>query len=169
MDVVTAFVLGVEVSARLGSVASGRFHAQGFHPTDAQFSIPYLVATGLVRRRTTLDDLEPAALADPAVQRIVASTDYAVDRDSRFPAHCSGEVVVELADGESLRARRDVNPRAPVPQCPSAPLGDEQIRAKYDANAGRAVSTAAAERISDLVTGSDEGSRRVLAALRDCS
>ena len=32
-DMLTAFVLGVEVAARLGSVAKGGFHQIGFHPT----------------------------------------------------------------------------------------------------------------------------------------
>src|SRR6186713_3225020 len=32
-DMLAAYVLGVEVSARLGSVAKGGFHQVGFHPT----------------------------------------------------------------------------------------------------------------------------------------
>jgi hypothetical protein len=32
-DIVTAYILGVEVAARLGAVAQGGFHQVGFHPT----------------------------------------------------------------------------------------------------------------------------------------
>ena len=36
---------------------------------DAQFSIPYIVATGLLKGRFTLDDLDDASLADPLCSR----------------------------------------------------------------------------------------------------
>ena len=48
-DMVTAFILGVEVAARLGSVAKGGFHQIGFHPTGLVGTFGCAVATGWLR------------------------------------------------------------------------------------------------------------------------
>jgi 2-methylcitrate dehydratase PrpD len=45
-DMLTAFVLGVEVAARLGSVAKGGFHQIGFHPTGLIGTFGCTMVTG---------------------------------------------------------------------------------------------------------------------------
>ena len=126
---------------------------------EAQFSIPYLVGTALCKGRLSLDDLEDAALRDPAVLALAAITDYRHDPDSGFPRHYSGEVVVELHDGRTLREREAVNRGAE-----DRPLTAGDIRAKYCDNALRQVPAARAEAIEQCVLGLEQGSARNLAA-----
>ena len=47
-DLLRAFILGTEVSARVGMVAAGRFHKQGFHPTGVAGAFGATVAAGLL-------------------------------------------------------------------------------------------------------------------------
>jgi 2-methylcitrate dehydratase PrpD len=126
---------------------------------DAQFSIPYVVATGLLRGGFTLDALEPAALADPAVRALAKRVDYAVDPGSTFPRHYTGEVVVELESGEVLRHREAVN-RGNADR----PLSNAEIEAKYFDNAMRDLERDTASRIRDAVLALDAAPASRLAA-----
>lgn len=47
-EVIRAFVLGTEVSARVGMAAAGRFHKQGFHPTGVAGAFGAAIAAGLL-------------------------------------------------------------------------------------------------------------------------
>lgn len=124
---------------------------------DAQFSVPYIVATGLVKGRFTLDELEPAALADPAVLALAARVEYEIDPDSTFPRHYTGEVIVETIDGRRVAHREAVNRG-----CADRPVSNEDIVAKFHANAARTVSASAAARIAQAVLQLDEQPARVL-------
>ena len=53
---------------------------------DAQFSIPYIVATGLLKGRFTLAELEDEALRDSAVLSLASRVDYEVDPALDLPA-----------------------------------------------------------------------------------
>ena len=70
---------------------------------EAQFSVPYIVATGLLKGRFTLAELEDEAL--PQLRR--AGGRVAGRLRGRpclnVPRHYTGEVVVETTDGRSLR------------------------------------------------------------------
>ena len=117
---------------------------------DAQFSIPYQVATALLRGRFTLAELEPDALVDPGILGLAAKVDYAVDPDTTFPKHYSGEVVVEMTDGATLRRRVPINRGAP-----DRPLANAEVVEKYLANATTAVSKAKAAAVQDQILGLD--------------
>ncbi len=121
-------------------------------PYEAQFSIPYIVAAALIRQRFTLADIEPAAIADTAVQALAERVCYSIDPNSPYPKYFSGEVVVTLTDGRTLRHREQMNRG-----CAERPLSATEIEAKFHANATRAISSARAERIRSLVLGLDDG------------
>jgi 2-methylcitrate dehydratase PrpD len=125
---------------------------------DAQFSIPYIVATGLTKGRFTLAELEDSALNDRAVLDLAARVDYEIDKGSTFPRHYTGEVVVETADGRTLRKREGINRG-----CADRPLSNDEVAAKFFDNADRAVPRAGAERIRDAVLGCDKAGARALA------
>ncbi len=125
---------------------------------DAQFSIPYIVATSLLKGRFTLAELEDQALDDPAVLSLASRVDYEVDPASTFPRHYTGEVIVETEDGRSFAHREGVNRG-----CADRPLGNGEIAAKFFDNAVRAVSRASAERIRDAVLDLDHRNARALA------
>jgi len=113
---------------------------------DAQFSIPYLVAAAWLRGRMTLAELEPEPLADPSILALAARVGYAADPDSPFPRTYSGELVVTLRDGRTLRHREEVNRGAP-----DRPLTNADIVSKYRGNAATALSPGAAARIEAAV------------------
>jgi 2-methylcitrate dehydratase PrpD len=125
---------------------------------DAQFSIPYIVATGLLKGRFTLGELEDAALHDAAVLNLAARVEYEADPDSTFPRHYSGEVIVDTKDGRSLRHREAINRG-----CADRPLTNDGIVAKFLDTAQRAVSRPAAERVLNAVLNFDRASARTLA------
>ena len=113
---------------------------------DAQFSVPFLVAAAWLRGRMTLAELEPETLADPAILALAGKVGHAVDPDSPFPRTYSGELVVHLRDGRTLRHREAVNRGAP-----ERPLTNADIVAKYQGNAATALSPVAAARIEQAV------------------
>jgi len=125
---------------------------------DAQFSIPYIVATGLLKGRFTLAELDDEALSDPVVISLASRIEYEVDPASTFPRHYSGEVVVETVDGRSLRHREGIN-RGNADR----PLTNDEIVAKYLDNAQRAVSRDTADLIQNAVLTLDHQKARTLA------
>jgi 2-methylcitrate dehydratase PrpD len=127
---------------------------------DAQFSVPYSVATGLRFGRFTLDALEPAAYQDPETLAIAALVECQPDADADFPRFFGGEVIVELADGRTLRHHEPVNRGAA-----GRPIAEADIVAKFHDNAARAVDRAHADHILNAVLGIERGSAAELSRL----
>ena len=117
---------------------------------DAQFSIPYAVATALRRGRFSLDELDDAAITDPDTLALANRVNYEIDPASTFPRHYSGEVIVMTRDGRTLRRREQIN-RGNAER----PLSDAEIVEKFRSNASRALSPAQAQRIESLVLSID--------------
>ncbi len=113
---------------------------------DAQFSVPYLVAVGLARGRMGLEDLDDGSLRDPDLLRLAECVGYRVDPESGFPTHYSGEVIVELDDGTTLRHREEINRGAP-----DRPLSNAEIVDKYLENARHGATPETVEKVQDLL------------------
>lgn len=113
---------------------------------DAQFSLPYVVATALVRGGFGLADLDEEAIGDATVLDLCARIDYRIDPDSAYPGHFSGAVEVVLKDGRRLAHREQQNRGSP-----ENPLPEADIRAKFHANAGLTLDRARAETLEALV------------------
>jgi 2-methylcitrate dehydratase PrpD len=113
---------------------------------DAKFSLPFFVATCVVRGRFGLGELDRGTLTDP---RILALCDRIVCEHSdasAFPRYFSGEVEVLLRDGRRLVRQERVNRGADV-----RPLAREDVEAKFFDNATRAVPRAQAEAVREAV------------------
>lgn len=115
---------------------------------EAQFSIPYAVACGLVRRRFDLGSLEASALADPEVQAVARRVAYRVDPASGFPTYYSGEVVLRTRDGRELRNRQHMNRG-----CADRPLAAAEVSAKFHANADPIVGQDRADAVERTILG----------------
>lgn len=76
---------------------------------DAQFSLPYIVATCLARGKFGLAELEESTLRDRDILALADKVDYEVDPGSDFPKHYSGEVIAPR------RRARGAPPRADQP------------------------------------------------------
>jgi 2-methylcitrate dehydratase PrpD len=128
---------------------------------DAQFSIPWAVASGLARGRFGLTELSAESLSDPGLLALAAKVTCADYPDAPFPKYYSGEVVVKLADGRLLSHREEVNRGNP-----DRPLTNDEITAKFRENAATAVSATRAEEIRDAVLGLDgQSDARAFAAI----
>ena len=117
---------------------------------DAQFSIPYTVATALARGSFGLAHLESTALADAEVLALAQRVECEVDPASPFPKYYSGEVIVITQDGRELRHREEIN-RGAIDR----PITNEEVEKKFMDNARLVMSTSRAEEVRDLVLGMD--------------
>jgi 2-methylcitrate dehydratase PrpD len=101
---------------------------------DAQFSLPFSVASAFIDGAVGLDTYARPRLEDPGVLTLAARVSYGVDPDSTFPRSFPGWVRVRLKDGRELEAR--------VPHGrggPERPLPDDALIAKFRDNARRAL------------------------------
>jgi 2-methylcitrate dehydratase PrpD len=117
---------------------------------DAKFSLPYFVATCLVRGRFGLAELEPASLTDPEILSLCARVDCEHDEGSAFPDYFSGQIEIWLKDGRRLERRERVNRGAA-----GRPLSRADIEAKFFANAQLVVSRTQAEAVLQAVSALD--------------
>lgn len=97
---------------------------------DAKFSLPYAVASGLLRGRLGLKELEPAAFTDASVVALMDRVHHVEDPAATFPRHYSGEVRVTMQDGSVRRHREAVN-RGHAER----PLTNDEVRQKFMENA----------------------------------
>ena len=118
---------------------------------DAQFSIPYTVATALLHGSFDLTALEDARLRDPAVLALAAKVAYEVDPAAEFPRYYSGEVIVTTHDGRELRHREHIN-RGSIDR----PISNADIIVKFMENMQTVVSRARAEEVRDQVLALDQ-------------
>ncbi len=113
---------------------------------DAKFSLPFFVATCLVRGRFGLEELEAPTLADPEILALCDRITCEHTDESAFPKYFSGEVVVRLRDGRTLERRERVNRGAD-----ERPLLRDDIETKFFENARQAISIAQAQRVLESV------------------
>ena len=118
---------------------------------DAQFSIPYTVAAALRRGQFTLDELEDDALGDADTLALADRVQYEIDPATTFPRHYTGEVIVTLRGGRTLRHREAVNRGNG-----ERPLSEADIIEKYRSNAARAVSRDKAQAVETLLLSLDQ-------------
>jgi len=118
---------------------------------DAQFSIPYTVAAALRRGQFTLDELEDDALDDADTLALADRVHYEIDPATTFPRHYTGEVIVTLRGGRTLRHREAINRGNG-----ERPLSEADIIAKFRSNAARAVSQARAQDIEASLLSLDQ-------------
>lgn len=115
-------------------------------PYRALFSVQYVVGLALVRGRVDLAAFHDEPLDAPDVLSIVDRTYCIDDPESDFPHHFPGEVIVHLKDGRIFRSRK-----ATSLGTPEVPLSRDAIKAKFMANAIRAIKPEAAEQIIEKV------------------
>ena len=115
-------------------------------PYRALFSVQYVVALALVRGRVDLAAFHDEPLDAPDVLSVVDRTYCIDDPDSDFPRHFPGEVIVHLKDGRIFSSRK-----ATSLGTPEVPLSREALKAKFMANATRAIAPQAAQQLMDKV------------------
>jgi 2-methylcitrate dehydratase PrpD len=114
----------------------------------AKFSLPYLVATILVRGRAGLAEFADEAVRDPDVVAVARRVTYELDATIDYPRQFVGDVEITLAGGRTLRERQD-RPRGG----PDAPLTRTEVEAKFRGNAALALPPERVERAIRAVDG----------------
>jgi 2-methylcitrate dehydratase PrpD len=112
----------------------------------AQFSLPFMVASGVLRRGLTVADLTARSRADPDLHELIRRTEVVVTDTSRGVAQLPepGHVELWLKDGRSSVGRCDR-----VLGHPAMPMTDEQVAAKFRANT-LALGPSASDRLVDM-------------------
>jgi 2-methylcitrate dehydratase PrpD len=108
----------------------------------AKFSLPYLLASILVRGRAGLAEFTDDAVHDAAVLRVARLVTYELDPGIDYPRQFIGDVAVTLTDGRVVRERQD-RPRGG----PDAPLTRAEIDAKFRGNAALGLPAEQVERV----------------------
>jgi 2-methylcitrate dehydratase PrpD len=118
---------------------------------DAQFSLPYTVASALIDGRVGLDTFSLEGLAEPRRLALAERVTHTIDPKSVFPQGFPGWVRVRLRSGQTLEAR------APDGRGGLArPLPPEAIVEKFRDNASRALPGARVDEIERRALGLDE-------------
>ena len=117
---------------------------------EALFSVPFVVATALLKGRVDLAAFHDEPLDDPALMAVTAKTFVLDDPHSDYPLHFPGEVIVHLRDGRTLRCRKPASYGSP-----DRPMARDAVVAKFMGNATRAIEPAAAERLVACVLSLD--------------
>ncbi len=127
---------------------------------DAQFSIPYSIATGLRYGRFDLSALNQDAYTDPVSLALADKVDCVADAEADFPRYYSGEVVVEMNDGSIHSHREAVNRGAH-----SRPITNDDVVAKYIENIGTVISQERSGQIRTSIQNIEQGSVATLMKL----
>lgn len=115
---------------------------------EAQFSLPFAVAAGLLDERVGVASFSRARLSDPDALELAARVRYTVDPQSPFPRTFPGCVRVRLSDGSVLEARQEHNRGGP-----EQPLSEAEVVEKYRDNASRALAPARVAELEKAVLG----------------
>ena len=113
---------------------------------DAQFSLPFSLASAFIDGTVGLDTYAPSRLANARVLALADRVTHVVDPDSPFPRSFPGWVRVRLRDGRALEAR--------VPHGrggPDRPLPPEALIDKFRDNARRALPPARVAALERMV------------------
>lgn len=149
------------VAIRAGLVSAGRSLVaepieQKYAPTtrvDAQFSLPFGIATVLVNGRGTVNEFREAHIRNPAIldlaRRVTIHHDAGLDRayPARWPAWCE----IQLRDGQTLRG--DVRTSKGDPE---NPVTSAEAREKFDALATIYWTKAQADLVAEAVQRIDQ-------------
>jgi 2-methylcitrate dehydratase PrpD len=108
----------------------------------AKFSLPYLLASVLVRGTAGLADFTDEAARDPRVLAVAGRVGYDLDATIDYPRQFIGDVRITLRDGRVLEEHQD-HPRGG----PDFPLDRRDLETKFRGNATLALSADRAESI----------------------
>jgi len=94
---------------------------------EGKFSIPYCIATALLKGKVSLEDFTDEKVADAEIQALLSKVNYLYPAEyTRTPMSLAQEVVVKLDNGTEYSYKVDT-PRGD----PQTPMTDENLAAKF--------------------------------------
>ncbi|ECI3889719.1 MmgE/PrpD family protein [Salmonella enterica subsp. enterica] len=117
-------------------------------PYAAKFSLPYLVASGMIDDGLSLESFSPEQLNRTDVLELAQKVSYRYCEEGEipFPAYFPGLISVTLKDGRELTRRLNVNYGNP-----ENPMKNSDIEQKFRNNAKGILSSLAIEKVIELV------------------
>ena len=113
---------------------------------EAKFSLPYSIASLLVRGQVDVSTYTDEAIADPDVLALAAKVRYEVKDYDTFPRALPGGVRIHTRDGRTLEAELPYQRGGP-----ENPMTGEQVREKFRTNAGLAIAACDVERLEESI------------------
>jgi 2-methylcitrate dehydratase PrpD len=115
---------------------------------DAQFSVPFNVALGFVKKRVSFLDFAPAEFAAPEIVRVMDRVTCHVDPalDAQYPSAWPARVEVTLADGRTLEAATQY-----AKGDPRNPLSLDEVIAKHRSIVAGIVDDSVDEALLDFI------------------
>jgi 2-methylcitrate dehydratase PrpD len=107
---------------------------------EAKFSLPYSIASLLIRGKVDVSTYTDQAIADEDVLELAAKVRYEIKDYDTFPRALPGGVRIRTRDGHTLEANLDYQRGGP-----ENPMTDEQVREKFRANASMALAESEVE------------------------
>jgi 2-methylcitrate dehydratase PrpD len=112
---------------------------------DAKFSLPFVIATALIRGKVNLDDFTPQALRNPQVLELARKVTYEVDPGLTMKETVRGFVQIGTTNGTLSRS-------VDVPYGhPDNPISQESLVAKFMNCAQHSAQQIPAKRLSEVV------------------
>jgi 2-methylcitrate dehydratase PrpD len=121
------------------------------HPqnaVNAQFSLCYDIAVGLVKGRVLPESFTPEAIKDPLIHALCDKTTWSIDEafEAAYPQKYPARVTVKTKDGKTYVGEVEY-PKGD----PENPASKEEVTEKFFANAATTVGSVKAERAAKLV------------------
>lgn len=130
---------------------------------DAKFSLPYALASQLLRGHVDIDDFNEAAIREAAVLELAARVECVAEPTPEFPRRFPGRLRITLRDGRILEHYEAINRGSA-----ERPLDSAAVREKFLRNAARALPVAQAHSLMDAVDGLEK-MREVGTLVRLCA
>jgi 2-methylcitrate dehydratase PrpD len=124
---------------------------------DAKFSVQFIVAAALHRRRFGLLELDEACLKNPEILKTASKVRHIPDPESTFPKAYSGGVTITLKSGERLMRYEPVNRGAG-----DRALREEDVVEKFIGNVHLVINEERAEEILKRILNMENESARSL-------
>lgn len=109
----------------------------------AQFSLPYAIACALARGRFGLEEIDESSYTDSKLLELAKKVRYEIDPNSGFPKTRSGEVFIQMKNGQVISRRENIDPDEPATA--------EAIGEKFMNNTKSAMSPQRAMKIRELI------------------
>jgi 2-methylcitrate dehydratase PrpD len=113
---------------------------------EAKFSLPYSIASLLVRGHVDVSTYTDEAITDPDVLAVAAKVRYEVKDYDTFPRALPGGVRIHTRDGRTLEAELPYQRGGP-----ENPMSAEQVREKFQTNAALALPAEDVKTLEDAV------------------
>lgn len=113
---------------------------------EAKFSLPYSIASLLVRGRVDISTYTEEAIAEPDVLELASKVRYEVKDYATFPQALPGGVRIRLRDGRTLEAELAYQRGGP-----ENPMSAGEVRDKFRANAALALGRSDVEALEQAV------------------